>query len=197
MTRARWPFLEPARARSVAVQLGLLGVTFVGALGLAVVALCLRSLFFEKYVREIHAPPAENAEALVSRLEHPGPAEDRPRGLSVEVRLAADRRAAADWDALYGLWMSPIPGSPAEARVVKLLWSRPEATLARIRATSVVGNPDQRARALVLLSSVPASPVRKDAAGLCRFVRERARRRGEWSLFTRADQVYRALMPPT
>ncbi len=192
----RWPFIEPEKARSVPVQLALLGVTFVGALGLAVLSLCLRSIFFERYVRETYAPLTESAEELISRLERPK-VESKKEKAEEEPPVAdpaVERRKLADWHAVYSLWMNP-PADPVvdEARLRKLLWSKPEATLERIRATSVVGNPAQRTRALELLSSVPASPVRDDAVALSRFVRERARRRGELSLFTRAEQIYQML----
>jgi hypothetical protein len=197
---SRWPFIEPERARSVPVQLGLLGVTFVGALGLALLTLCLRSIFFERYVRETYPPLTESAEALMTRLEHPPaepeppkPKEKSPEPIPIE-EPATNRRFAADWDSLYSLWMNP-PAEPLdEGRLRKLLWSKPEATLPRVRTTSVVGNVAQRTRALELLSSIPDSPVRDDAVALSWFVRERARRRGERSLFTRADQVYQKLV---
>ena len=129
------------------------------------------------------------------RLEHLEVDNARPPGKAGDdvAGSAADRRAVADWDALYGLWMNPPSEVPDAERLRKLLWSRPEATLERIRTTSVVGNLAQRTKALELLSSVPASPVRDDAVELSRFVRERARRRGERSLFTRADQIYQSL----
>src|SRR5262249_1741501 len=146
--------------RSVPVQLALLGATFVGAIGLAVVTVCLRSTFFEPYVRETYAPAAEDPLRLVARLERPASAKKSEPKDSLEAATEeAQKRAqeAADWDALYALWMNPRDEGPDPERVRRLLWTQPEATLERIRATSVVGRPAQRARALELLVSIPAS----------------------------------------
>jgi hypothetical protein len=191
----RWPIFEPARLRSVPVQLGLLAATFVGALGLAVVALAVRNVFFESYVRESYAPLSEAPESLLTRLERTATPAKRSEDEEESAQAAPDSKELADWDALFSLWMNPHPDAPSEQRVRRLLWTREEPTLDRVRTTSVVGNRSQRARALELLASVPAARVRNDAIRLCRFVRERARRRGERDLFTRAEQVFRSLSP--
>jgi hypothetical protein len=195
--------LDPAWARSVPAQMGLLAATFAGAIVLALVTLGLRALVFERYVRETYPPSTEHPRALVERLESALSSAGKPAADADELAdgpadpQTVALREAADWDALYALWMTRPAGGPGEQRLRTLLWSRPAATLERIRGTSVVGNLAQRSRALELLASVPASHSSSDALRLCRYVRERARRRGEHDLFTRADRVLQSLIKPT
>ena len=53
--------------RSIRGQLTLLGLTYIGAVGLAVVALFFRSSFFEYQVRERYPEPSARMLAMIER----------------------------------------------------------------------------------------------------------------------------------
>jgi hypothetical protein len=57
----------------------------------------------------------------------------------------------------------------------------------------VSGDAEQRQQALTLLSLISDPELKTEAVELCRFARDRARRRGEPELERRAEQVLEKL----
>ena len=165
--------------RSIRGQLTLLGLTYLGAVGLAVVALFFRTSFFEFHVRERYPEPSARMLAMIERGGRTSAAEDAE---TVE-RLSTEER-----EAVYGAWISDPAIDPTGQVAVRVLWRNPDEIMRRLRITAVVGNLAQRRRALELLSyAMPEA--RDEAIALCRFLAARARRRGEWALVEEANQV--------
>jgi hypothetical protein len=165
--------------RSIQGQLALLGLTFVGAVGLAVVALIFRSSFFEYHVHERYP---EASARILAMIEGAARASGALEAESLEPLGTEEREAA------YGAWISDPAADPMGRAAVRVLWTNPDALIRRLRITFVAGNLAQRRRALELLSY--ATPEARDGAiALGRFVAERARRRGEWDLVEQANHV--------
>jgi hypothetical protein len=163
--------------RSIRGQLTLLGVTYLGAVALAVVALCLRNWFFESTVREKYAPVPQSLQSL---------ARDVAEGKGGKEQL--EKLSLPEVDLLYGYWIDQ-PELDAEGRLIQcLLSSHGPLILSRVRRTLVCGNPQQRARAADILS-LPPEALRPEAIRLLQFARVRAQRRGEQTLARQASAV--------
>jgi hypothetical protein len=165
--------------RSIRGQLALLGVTYIGAAGLAVVALIFRTSFFEYHVRERYPEPSARILAMIERGGRASASDDAD---------ALERLSASELDAAYGAWISDPAADPTGQTAVRVLWGNPDALIRRLRMTAVAGNLEQRRRALALLSYAKPE-ARDEAIALCRFLAERARRRGEWALVDEANHV--------
>lgn len=125
--------MSRAYLKTPAGQLALLGGTFAAALVLAC-AIATQRGFFERYVRETYAPPAERVRAIGRALE----------GADANRRLA--ELGPADREALYEAWMQDDEGWPAVAPA-RLVGADPDLFLARARRTLVCGSGAQRRRA--------------------------------------------------
>ncbi|MBI4606381.1 MAG: hypothetical protein HY721_30820 [Planctomycetes bacterium] len=169
--------------RSPRGQLALLAGAYAGALVLAVVALALRSAFFESFVREKHPPLPEGLKGKVERLragEGPG---------QVTPEEAAD---------LYGAWIDD-PALDPEGRVPRALLSggpsgmSASALSAAVRRTLAAGSAAQRLRALGFLAGAAHPALRDEALRLARSLTEHARRRGEREIVVRGEAVLREI----
>ena len=89
-----------------------------------------------------------------------------------------ERLSAEEREAVYGAWISDPAADPTGQAAVRVLWRDPDEMMRRLRITAVAGNLAQRRRALELLSYATLE-ARDEAIALCRFLAERARRRGE------------------
>jgi hypothetical protein len=167
--------------RSVWGQLVLLGLTYTGAGALAVVALCVRGYFFEYHARERYPETSPSIRAMIDQGAHATGAADELGPLG-----------AAERDATYGAWISEPESDPKGRAALRLLWSNPDELIRKLRITCVVGNFQQRLRALELLSYAKEE-YRNESVALCRYLAERGRRRGEWALVDKADDVLRRL----
>lgn len=164
--------------RSVRGQFTLLGITYAGALVLAIGAVCTRSLLFERFVREKH-PPLPSALRSV--------AEDFSSGRTHGKRF--ESLSSAELDALYGAWISEFVADP-HARLAMALWKHHgEETMNRLRGTLVAGNRKQQMRALDLLAFQARGELRPVVAELSRYALDRARRRGDDELRFKAAGI--------
>jgi hypothetical protein len=168
--------LSRTAIRSVRGQLALLGAAYTGAVVLAVAALCLRSLVFERHIGEKHVPLSAELDALRQDLAAGDAGPERWRRLTESER-----------DALYGAWID-APERDPEKKLARLLLSREDpGTLGRIRQTLVVGKYEQRLHAVQLLALIPADDWTPEAAQLACYAQEQARRRGEPELVRQAE----------
>jgi hypothetical protein len=198
--------------RSVQGQLTLLGVTFVGAVGLAILTIALRPVLFESYIREKY-PAADVSVIQLARAIIAGQAGDRevlaliddfaeqlasqeqakgagPLKGSKKERIERNRpKATAEVaSTLYGYWMQHGEDDPGDALLRSLLrTARPE-TLYCLKRTLAVGDAEQRSRA-VHAASVAAAIDPGEVRGLLEYARDRAARRGEASLAEQAQEV--------
>ncbi len=154
-------------------------MTYIGAVGLAVVALFFRSSFFEYHVRERYP---EASARLLAMIEREG------RASASEDAETLERLSTEEREAVYGAWMSDPAIDPTGQAALRVLWRDPDEIMRRLRITAVAGNLAQRGRALELLSYAKPE-ARDEAIALCRFLAARARRRGEWALVEEADRV--------
>jgi hypothetical protein len=98
--------------RSVHGQLSLMALAFAGAVGLAVVSVCLRSAFFERYARELHPPLEGNLKDLASRLGQGGPAscdrfQEAVQARAEQLLRAAQQRGAGTLEPDEGAGLRP------------------------------------------------------------------------------------------
>jgi hypothetical protein len=192
--------------RSIHGQLILLGGTFLGAIVLAVAALCLRSVLFEPYIREKFPPLPESLETILDdvakgRRDSDALAtaiEARVKRLSDPERPRAPDEASARGQVLtevYGAWIDAPDFDPA-GRLARPFFSEyGRFIIERVRQTQVVGNERQRLRALDLLRYAPFAEVRAEARQLCDYARQRAQRRNEAALGQHAQEVLHQLGP--
>jgi hypothetical protein len=169
--------------RSIRGQLVLLGLTYTGAVALAVLALCFRSRFFEYHIRESYPEPSARVLEMVEQAARASGNATAPERLSNEESAA-----------VYGAWISDPAVDPTGQSALRLFWTNPDDTIRRLRITLVTGNVAQRMRALELLRFAKPE-VHDEAIVLCRYLAERARRRGEWDLAEKADRVFKQIQP--
>jgi len=173
-----------ADVRSVRGQLALLAITFLGAIILAVAALCLRSVFFEAYVREKHAPlPAHLKKYL----------DDTAAGKAV---ASAEKLGQTEIGLLYGAWFDDAASDPEDRLARCLISADGRYILGQLRRTLVAGNLTQRTRAVRLLTLITVEELKSEVIELCRYVHERAWRRGELELVKQAQVHLNQLQPP-
>ncbi|RCS46270.1 hypothetical protein DTL42_14950 [Bremerella cremea] len=169
--------INKAALRSAPIQVSLLGSVIVGAIGLAVVSLLFREIFFEKYVRETFAPTPPNlsqrAEAL---LLSPLPETTEPLN-------------AAEIDELYAVWIQNEKFDPQGQIAAQLFSVDSEHTFERSCRTLVVGNRGQRMRALQLLSFANFIEHPTEVRRLVAYARQKAERRREDDLVTKANEL--------
>jgi hypothetical protein len=167
--------------RSIRGQLALLGLTYAGAVALAVVALFFRTGFFEYHVRESYPEPSSR---ILETIEEAA----RASG----VAAAPERLNELERTTVYGAWINDPAIDPTGRAALRLLWTNPDDTIRRLRITFVTGNLAQRTRGLELLPHAKPE-VHDQAIALCRYLGERARRRGEWDLAGKAERVFNQL----
>jgi hypothetical protein len=177
------------RVRSARGQMMLFGLTFLGAVVLAVVAVCLRDVFFERFVREKYPPLAEGdrdrAGDLAAANVEPGKLEE----------LLRDLGGAPLREAVYGAWIEEPDLDPQRRLARRLAVAQPDWLLERLARTLVAGNPQQRGRATQWLALLPDEQNHR-ARELARFARIRAERRREDNLIAEADAALETLSPP-
>jgi hypothetical protein len=174
--------LSTAYLRSVQGQLVLLAITLAGGILLAVAALCLRSVLFEPHIREKYPELSRKLEADLKK---------RDRAAGDRVRKLSPRELRA----VYGAWISAPDLDPRGWLADHLLALHGPALLGNIRQTLVVGNAEQRGRALALLGRVSAEDLKPEARRLGRYALDRSRRRREPELARQAEAVLDKLRP--
>jgi hypothetical protein len=168
--------------RSLQGQLTLLALAYVGALLLALVALCCRSLFFERFLGETFRAASEDLAPLLQAA-----ADGTARGPEL-LKLKN-----ADGDVLYEAWMHDEQ-LDRQGRLARYLFSvQGDLILERARRTLAVGTREQKARALDLLGWTDSPELRREADRLGRRALERALRRGEDELGGRARDLLQKL----
>jgi hypothetical protein len=170
--------INPLWLRSVRGQLTLLGLAYAGAVALAIAALCTRSIFFERFIGESYKTASEELAVLLQAAAE---------GNADQHQLA--RLKDANPDVLYEAWMGD-DRLDRDGKLARYLFSvHGEVILDRARRTLALGTVAQRLRALDLLGWVELVELRPEAARLCRFALERARRRDEAELADRAGRL--------
>jgi hypothetical protein len=170
------------RVRSVQGQLALLAVTYAGALGLVVLALVLRTVLFERYVREKFEPMPAPLQAAAQRIA----SGQQPADSVMAFNQKED-------GLLYGALLQHGVEDPEHRLADALAHHRPRWLLDQVRGTLVAGSLPQRQRALDLLCSISAEPLRPEMVRLCEFCCQRATVRGEPAMLDRARDLIRDL----
>lgn len=177
--------------RSIEGQLGLFAATFAGAVVLAVAAIALRGRLFEPYFHEKYPALTERQGERARELA----GEKIPRGRRLELVESLTESPTA-FEATYGAAIRDADIDPQGRLMAALMEELPDRVLARLRKTLLVGNADQRRRALGYLGRIVPQNRRNEAAELVRAARTRAARRGESELVEEADAALARLCPP-
>jgi hypothetical protein len=164
--------------RSVRGQLTLLGGAYLGAVALAVTALCLRSAVFERLVGETYRATPPRLAAVLRAVAAGEAGDEQLQALEGE-----------EPDLLYEAWMADAGLDPRGRLARRLLSLHGPPMLERARRTLGVGTPAQRGRALELLAWAGQAELRPEVVRLARYALERARRRGEDDLARRATEL--------
>ncbi len=163
--------------RSAQFQVSLMAGAIAGAIGLAIVAILVREIFFEKYVRETFAPIPENvSQRAETLLVSPLPETTTPV-------------ATNEIDHLYAVWIQNEDFDPNGQLASQLFAADSEHTFERCCRTLVVGNHDHRIRALRLLSYANLTEHPTDVRRLVTYARQKSARRSENDLVTKADEL--------
>lgn len=190
--------LPKAWLRSAGGQLSLLAVVYLGALVLAGLAILLRDVFFERYVREKYPPLTGQVERLARDLAIGRAGADDVRAMADKLAVQpargvhdpqAARQAALDQlvSSLYGTWVSDPAIDQKNLLRICLLSDFSGTTIQRVRITLAVGNAFQRRRAVEFLTAPPAHVDSSEVMGLLRYAAQRAERRGESDLAALAN----------
>lgn len=162
--------------RSPRGQFILLAIAFGGALLLAGTALAMRSLVFERFVREKYPPATDALRTTLAAAVHD---ESKRKG-------AADL-SADDFFIAYGLSINEEIDDPGLRLPRAWAASRPQELFDRLRATSVAGSRGQRLRAIEFLDLIVDPRLAEERERWKALLRERARRRGETEIVERLD----------
>lgn len=206
-----------AYLRSVRGQLTLLAIVFAGAVMLAVVAVILRSWFFEPFVREWHSPTdvagqlvndlaggAAGAEDITRAVEKvaedmarkdkrvAGQEEEKPELLKRLMREQLPQARKRVLDACYFAWLEHPEADPHDRILKALLEESADDTILRFKRTLAVGNLEQRERLLVATAAL-ARVDRQATLEFLGILKARAQRRGEAELTRRAEELMHAL----
>lgn len=166
--------------RSAEFQLYMLGGVLLGAVVLAILALCLRNVVFEVWVHEPHPPLPKKLRTLARAVA---------AGRAKPERLEA--LGDAELDLIYGAWIDE-PQLDPHGILAKNLHARAGLPiLARIRGTLVVGNLQQRLRAMELLAWLPRGKYLGEVHELSGYAMTRGRRRHEPDLERLAQELWR------
>jgi hypothetical protein len=180
--------------RSVQGQLSLMGVIYLGGIVLAIAALVTRSRFFEPHVREKYAAIPEQLRDVV-RKRAAGEIETPALVSSIEAFVDKQEESARRRDLttddvaglIYGQLSDDPELDPRNLLAKSMIETYGPAIRERIRRTLVLGNLEQRRRAVRLLSLFPPSDA--EALELCRYALKRSRDRGETELATEAKAI--------
>lgn len=168
--------------RSTQGQVSLFAATFAGAIVLAVVSVAVRSVFFERFVREDYPIADDRLINLVTETTRIGAPPN-----------AGNHFTEEELDQIYGAWISDSIADP-DGRVADYLFAvYGRQLLDRIRVTFVAGSNVQKLRAVELIEHAAAGKYRGEALELCQFFRRRAIRRHEPRLENQIDSVIRKL----
>lgn len=158
--------------RSPRGQFTLLAAAYAGAMLLAVVALGMRSLVFERwFLREKFPRPTQKLHESLAQ------ASGNPR----EIERAADL-PADDFHIAYGLWINGELDDPRFELARAWSRKRPKDLFTRVRGTCLVGSPKQRRRALDALRLIDDETLSLEKSRLIRYLDSRARVRGDLEL---------------
>lgn len=161
--------------RTTRGQLTAMGIACGGAVLLAVVTVCFLSDWFDGTVYE-KFPEANRKLA------------DGVAG-GTQAADALDGITGAEFTAVYATYIDD-PNCDPQRRLAAAMWRhQPERVLAGVRRTLVVGNRNQRLRALELLGSMSERKHIASARPLCQFAVRRASRRGEAEILRRASAL--------
>jgi len=182
--------------RSVPGQLSLFGITFLGAVVLAVVGLFFRDSFFERHSHEHYKPLSSATEKVAKELlRNDLTAEQEKKALEQLGEMPSEREQQLD--ELYGTWIEDRLQEPGQRldpnnrlarRLMRLCGSE---MLQRVGRTLVVGNAAQRSRALQMLELADSEALRPGSIELARYARTRAERRGDVDLAHQAADLLR------
>lgn len=163
--------------RSPKFQVSLMAGAIVGAAVLAIVAITVREVFFEKYVHETFPPITTNiSERAEHLLQFPPPATAQPI-------------SANEVDALYDFYLQNQKFDPKGRLAAQLFATNSEHTFERCCRTLVIGDYDQRRRALRMLSFANINQHPTEIRRLLDYARRKAERRSEDDLVSVADQL--------
>jgi hypothetical protein len=164
--------------RSARGQLTLLGIAYLGAVVLAVVALCLRSVLFERLVGESYRKPPDRLAVLLRTVAAEDATPEQLQQLKEE-----------DPGLLYEAWLGDAGLDPQGRLARRLLSLHGEGMLERVRRTLALGTVAQRTRAVDLLAFAQRDELRPEVVRLCHHELRRAQRRGEDDLAGRLRRV--------
>lgn len=194
--------------RSIPGQLSLLGITFLGAIALAVVAILSRDILFEPYVREKYpAADAETRRFLEDLIEGEARIESLEKLIDREAeRLAQrqgpigeqDRETLADRQrakaveqvlaACYGYWMMHRRSEKEDRILAALLGQYEQEMVDLLQRTLVVGNFEQKLLALDGVNWLNQENSHQ-ALRLLDYARQQALRRGDTRIIAKCDQI--------
>jgi hypothetical protein len=189
--------------RSVQAQLGLMAIAYAGGVALAILAICLRGILFERFIREKYPPVSDRIDVILrnvargegSALQLESLARERVESQTSQVPIQTRYVRALDeiMDAVYGAWIEEPTLDARGSLGRSLLSSEPSLIIARIRRTLAAGDLRQRSRVVEFLALGPPTDQQQEWLDLCRHAHTNAWRRGETELADRAVAVLRQL----
>lgn len=168
--------------RSTRGQVSLFAATFAGAIVLAVASVAVRSVFFERFVRENYPVADERLMKTVAEIARIGAPPN-----------AGNQFTEEELDQIYGAWISDSIADPDGRAAGYLFAVYGRQLLDKIRVTFVAGSNVQKLRAIELIQHAAGGKHRREAVELCREFRRRAVRRRETHLKNQFDSVIRKL----
>ena len=167
-------------------QLTLLGGVNAGAIVVAIVALTLRTVFFQTYIREKFpelSKPLRLAAQEVANGKNPD--------------SLFDGIAENELQSVYGSWINREIKDERQLVAQGLVEHHSDLLIIRIRTTLIVGSRQQQIRALELLRLLSPADQTASTRKWVRLVQERARRQNDQQVMEAATGTLRELSKNT
>lgn len=171
------------RMRTMGGQLTMIGMSYVGAVILAVAAVVLRPWLFDPYIRQ-RQPDAtpQFVERLQTMADGTTPVDAIQEYTVEQVHVA------------LGIL---IDGRITDSEKIvsgKLMEYHSSTVVDRLKITAATGSANQQLRAVQLLTAVAGVNRADEALAICRYIRDQAWRRKRSKLQAAADTAVRQLM---
>lgn len=170
------------RMRTMGGQLTMIGLSYLGALVMAVAAHFVRPLIFDPYIRQ--RMPEVN-EKFIARLQE-----------MADGKISPDTIQEYTPGQVHMAFAILIDGHIEDRKKIvsrQLAEYQSQTVIVRLQITAATGSEPQQQNAVFMLEAGAEHLPPNEAVKICRYIREQARRRGRSSLYEAADRAVNQL----
>ena len=166
------------RMRTIEGQFGMMGGAILGAVAMAIAALCLRTILFDPYIRQRNPEPTP---AFVKTMQEIA---DGARSAESIDEFSSEQVAVA-----YGILIDHRIQDSKKVVTRRITHFQSPVVVDRLKITAATGSDVQRLAAISVIAEFSA-PVPPDAVTILNYIRERGRRTKNNELFQAVEAVF-------